>query len=138
MTVVPFSDLMTGTWTVAPLYEKVDEIGVGVGGYPTESIRSGNNPVNDLAAMQLLPASDPTVNTNHYINIQFYRDGSENQLDFVVNLKEGSTLIATRTFTDVTETESSPRTEKIALTEPEASAIIDYSNLNVELIANVV
>ena len=134
ITVVPFSDLLTGTWTVAPLYEKVDEF-YPIGGYPTESIRSASNPVNDKAILGLAPVSDPGIDTEHYINIQFYKQGDET-LDFTVNLKEGSTLIATRTFTDVTETESNPRVEKIALTSLEASAIVDYSNLNVELIAN--
>ena len=122
------------TWTVDPLYEKVDELLV-LGGYPTESIRSGNNPVNDKAILALQPASDPGIDTNHYINIQFYKDGSED-LDFTVNLKEGATLIATRTYTNVTETVANPRLERIALSGPEAAAIIDYSNLNIELIAN--
>lgn len=134
ITVVPFSDLLTGTWTVEPLYEKIDEF-YPIGGYPTESIRSGNNPVNDKAILGLAPISDPGIDTEHYINIQFYKQGDET-LDFTVNLKEGSTLIATRTFTDVTETQSNPRLEQIALTSLEASAIIDYSNLNIELIAN--
>ena len=133
-TVVPFGDISTGTWTVPPLYEKIDELAVATG-YPTETIRSGNNPSNDKAIIQLAPASDPGIDTEHYINIQFYKDGDET-LDFTVNLKEGSTLIATRTYTNVTETAAAPKVEKIVLTTLEASAIVDYSNLNVELIAN--
>lgn len=135
--VVPFSDISTGTWTVAPLYEKVDEILVA-SGYPDETIRSANNPVNDTAVLSLTPTSDPGADTDHYINVQFWRDGVDGQLDFTLNFKEGSNIIATRTFTNVTETESSPRRERIALTNLEASAIVDYSNLNVELIANEV
>lgn len=134
--IVPFSDITTGTWTVVPLYEKVDEI-VSVGGYPLESIRSAVNPDNDTAVMGLQPASDPDVNSNHFVNIEFWRDGSD-ELNFTVNLREGSTLIATRTFLDVQETEDAPRVERIALTELEASAIVDYSNLRIELIADQV
>lgn len=134
VTVVPFSDISTGTWTVAPLYEKVDEL-IVASGYPTETIRSGNNPSNDKAILKLSPVSDPGIDNNHFINVEFYKDGSEN-LDFTLNLKEGSNLIATRTFTDVQETEGVPRRERIALTTLEASAIVDYSNLNIELIAN--
>jgi hypothetical protein len=134
VTVVPFSDISTGTWTVAPLYEKVDELIVAAG-YPTETIRSGNNPSNDKAILQLQPVSDPGIDTNHFINIEFYKDGNET-LDFIINLKENGNLIATRTFTDVQETSSVPRRERIALTTLEASAIVDYSNLNIELIAN--
>lgn len=134
--VVPFSDISTGTWTVVPLYEKVDEL-YAVGGYPTESIRSANNPVNDTAIMGLTPVSDPSVDTNHYINVEFWRDGSD-ELDFIIRLKEGATIIAERTFENVLETEDAPRQERIALTELEASAIVDYSNLNIELVANQV
>lgn len=132
--VVPFSDISTGTWTVAPLYEKVDELIVAFG-YPTETIRSGSNPSNDTAILQLSAASDPGIDENHFINVEFYKDGTET-LDFTVNLKEGSTLIATRTFTDVQETEEAPRRERIALTTNEVDDIVDYSNLNIELIAN--
>src|SRR5574338_770838 len=135
--VVPFSDITTGTWTVAPLYEKVDEI-FALSGYPTESIRSGNNPVNDAAVLGLTPTSDPGTDENFYLNVQFWRDGVDGQLDFTLKLKEGSNVIATRTFTNVTETESAPRVERIAITPLEASAIVDFANLNVELIANEV
>ncbi len=134
ITVVPFSDISTGTWTVAPLYEKVDEL-IVASGYPTETIRSGNNPSNDTAVMGLTPVSDPGIDNNHFINVEFYKDGSE-VLDFIVKFKEGNTVIATRTFTDVLATESAPRRERIALTNGETSAIVDYSNLNVEITAN--
>lgn len=134
----PFSDITTGTWTVPPLYEKVDEL-IALGGYPTESIRSSTEPVEDSAILGLQPVSDPNIDDNHYINIEFFKeDFGDHELNLTVRLLEGNDVIAERIFLDVTETEAAPRVERIALTSLEASAIVDYANLRIELVADTV
>lgn len=132
----PDEDISTGTWHDTPLWPKIDEMSA-VGGYPTEAIISGEDPVNDTAVLGLQSGSDPQMDIDHFINVQFYKIGSPaDDIDFIIKLKQGATVIATRTFTDVQETESAPRTERIGLTTGEVANITNYADLRFEIIAN--
>jgi hypothetical protein len=128
----PISDVSTGFWSIAPLYEKIDEISPSDSDY----IYSSTNPSNDTCEVLLTGAINPNVHTGHYLTYRYQKElDNSNQINLVVGLYEGTTLISQQTHNDI------PYgwiTTGFYLTSGEAATITNYNNIRVRLTANKV
>lgn len=70
--------------------------------------------------------TDPGVGTGHYVRVRHYKESTTGAAT-TVTLKQGSTTIASWTLTEP----SSYYTAELSLTEAQANAITDYTDLRV-------
>lgn len=127
----PDSDIATGSWSATPLWSKIDE---GDPGDDT-TITSDNNTSPDNADFTLSDVSDPGVDTNHIIRVEWNKDSSGgHSINAVAELWQGTpgtgTLIATLSVTGIGAT---PQTDTYTLTSTEAGNITDYTGLTLRL-----
>lgn len=128
----PISDITKGGWTASSgtdLYAMLDE------SYPSDAdyIRSASNPTADLCEVRLATLNDPLVGTGHKVKYRVDREGDATT-QIVFYLMEGATQRATWT---VVNAPGDPTDGEYALSEAEANAISDYSNLRVRIEATV-
>lgn len=132
---VPVSDEATGSWTVTPLWSKVDDDSTVNATGDDTTISSDNNTAPDNADFGLSSGSDPAVSTDHVLRALWSKDGTGGHaITGVLELWEGvpdtGTLIATLSVTDVGATEVE---DTYTLSGAEADSISDYSNLYLRL-----
>jgi len=104
-------------------------------------VRSPSAPTSDVYVTKLSAVTDPLVATGHVLRTRYAKDvASGATINVVVQLRQGytnegaqGTLIATRTFSDVSATFAQ---DSYSLTADEANAITDYSDLYVRMVIN--
>lgn len=127
---VPTSDISAGAWTTeiggtTNLYTSVDETSANDADY----IQSEAAPAASAVKVRLASMTDPAVSYGHYIAYRIGKLGT-GQINMVVRLKQGVTVIASWSHTDV----SSTITEYIQpLSAAEADSITDYTALDLEM-----
>ena len=128
----PTNIVTAGSWSVvgaANLYDAVNEETVDDSSY----IQSEENPANDTVEFTLAALGTPETRTNHVVHYRFAEDiNSSGAQTLIVQLVEGTTVIAQKTETPTTTLTDGTLT----LTEAEAQAITDYTNLRIRFIAN--
>lgn len=129
-TLRPLTDI-----TVDAGYNAVPSVGTGValasrigeGARDDASyIESASNPTADVYETRLGAGLDPLSSADHKVSVVLSTAGGAVSSTFVVALVQGTTVKATRTYTDVPET---PTLYEFTLTTPEADSITDYSDL---------
>jgi len=130
------ADISTGNWDDPNgnnnniLYDDIDEISTDDNDY----IQSSNDPSSDTCEIELSDITDPEVDTGHIIRYRYGTGmsgtGKPSEIDLVVRLMGGSTEIASWTHSNLAG--NSPFvTSTQTLTQAQASAISDYTNLRV-------
>lgn len=132
---VPVADLATGSWTVTPLWSKVDDDSTVNPSGDGTTISSDNNTSPDNADLDLAAGTDPNSSTDHILRARWNKDSSGGHvINAVLELWQGTpgtgTLIATLSVVGIgiLEVEST-----YTLTGTEADSITDYSALNLRL-----
>lgn len=123
----PISDQSTGTWTTAPLYEKLDETVAD----DADFIIGAPGLSGDKFRVKLTSLTDPSVSTGHILRYRYRKySGSTGRVDFIIRLIQGaSTVIASATHTDISATITAG---SLTLSGAEADSITDYTDLYVE------
>lgn len=124
----PDADLSTGTWTVVPLYPKVDETLVANDG---DFITSGVSPASpDVAELNLSDVPNPVRDDFHEVTYRVGKDsaGGDN-LQITVRFMQGATEVASW----VHAVPDSLTTYVQTLTDEEAATITDYTDLRIKL-----
>ncbi len=134
-TVRPASDALsledwtTGTWTTAPLYQKIDEAVAS----DADFISSPNDDVEATASVKFAEAADPwepSPGGGTYV-VNYRRRSTGTTVSHKVELLQGRTrVIASQTHTD---TPAGWQPENLTLTALEAADITDYGDLYLRL-----
>ena len=124
-------DIDAGTWVVAPLYPKIDEV------YPddTDFISSANDPIDSSCEVKLESAIDPASSQGHVISYRYRKNNQNRPMNLTVQLKQGGSLIAQWVHLAIN---SNWIEADQLLTTLEADSITDYSDLRLKFIANTV
>jgi len=127
----PISDISSGTWSIVPLYPKIDET------IPDDSdyIYSSADPINDPCEFLLGSEQDPNTSIDHILSYRYSRSGTTGQLNLTVQVVEGTTIIATWTHTNIN---TGWLDAQQTLSESQANSITNYSNLRIRFTANTV
>lgn len=125
----PNADVAAGSWTAAPLWEKIDEAVASDADFITGP--PGATTTLGLGGTIL----DPQTGKGHVLYYRYRRQNASGSASLLIELLQTDTLIASRTETvsggDVW------REGNLALTEAEADAITDYSALRIRLTSAV-
>jgi hypothetical protein len=133
----PVADVLVGSWTTVPLFNKINSVDVNDGTLVT----SDGNPSNDEFRVDLAnPDVAPIVNTGHILRYRIRKNNSGGrQIDFVVRLLDRSAspskIIATYNHTDVSNIFVQFNQ---TLSEAQAGNIESYNHLVVSVIGNAV
>lgn len=138
----PSSDVILGNWVdeasaTSSIYDGLDEH------MPADSdfARSGSTPSNDAYVVRLGAGGEPAnPDGPHVVTYRYYRDGTAEQVDLTVELRQGyvdetsqGTLVASWTHYNIsTETVTTRQT----LTSTQRGNITDYSDLYLRFVAN--
>jgi len=128
----PDSDFSAGTWTTAPLWEKIDE------GTPDDAdfVQSALAPSADTFEVTLQDLLDPGVSVGHVIRYRISKDAAGGgQVNMTVRLMQGGTEVAAWTHSDLSDAWA---TFTQTLSGAQADAISDYANLRLRFTANQV
>lgn len=133
-----------GSWTdqaggAVTIYTTIDEVTAS----DVDFVRSPLVPSSSVYVTKLSVVTDPLVSTGHVLRTRYAKDAAGGgQINLTAELRQGyvseaslGTLIATRTFTNISETFA---TDAYTLTAAEADAITAYGDLYVRLIATQV
>ena len=123
----PDSDISVVDWTPTPVYEELAPFGSG-------EVTSPSGGFNDSFEVGLADLAWPKAGPQQ-VTVCLKRTetgGPPNDPPVRVELKQGSTVIATRTFTPTT----SYQDFTVTLTDSEKQAITDYTNLSVRVTYN--
>lgn len=126
----PTSDITVGSWTTSPLWSKLDEQVAS----DADFIQSGLDPANQMCEVRCGSLSDPACTKEHLVRYRIGKDTTGGKvIDFTVALYQSTTSIATWTHSNVDVFATYTQT----LTEAQAKAITDYTNLRLRFTANV-
>lgn len=137
----PDEDLDAAGWATAPLFSKLQTYpwsNTGAGFF----IDSPQNPTgldSQSVKFGLNTVTDPGTNKGHRLRVNWYKNGTLTTMRGDVELRQGSTLIATLTDTDITQVHGQDPIDMFAtylLSEVEAGNITDYSDLRIWLRPN--
>jgi hypothetical protein len=129
----PDADDTTGGWrnetNATPLFPSVDEVAPA---NDSDFIHSSASPSADVCRFRL---SNPVafLQPNAKIRVRYRREGTGGTVSLILRLKQGTTTIATRTFSNIS---SSFVTTETTLTGGEYIAITDFNDLFIELQAD--
>lgn len=127
----PTGDISTNSWTVPPLYSKINEVVADDSNYAISS----RSPSLDTFEINLSGIGTPITKDNHNIQYRIQKTNtSTGQLDLTVSLFQGSTPIASGVHTDIL---TGFYTTGFNLTLAQANNITDYSALSLRFTANL-
>jgi hypothetical protein len=117
-------------WSATPLFDKIDESTAS----DADLIVSATNPVNDTCEVGLNAATDPVSSVNHVLSYRYKKSANAGrQIDLVVRLMQGSTIIVSFTHTAIGNTiVQADQT----LTGGQADSITNYGDLRIRFVAN--
>ena len=129
----PVSDLVVGNWTSTPLYQKLQKGTDNTVTYiASKSLDTGQS---DTFQVGLSALPTPPSRTGHKVHVYARKSSSGGRyVDLYVYLYQGSTLIAQASWLNISENWGDYVLE---LSESQADAITDYSNLSVMVTASV-
>ena len=129
----PISDLVVGNWTSTPLYQKLQKGTDNTITYiASKSLDTGQS---DTFQVGLSALPTPPSRTGHKVHVYARKSSSGGRyVDLEVYLYEGSTLRHYQRWNNISENWGDYVAE---LSEAEANAISDYSNLRVTVTASV-
>ena len=121
------------------IYLTIDEVVASDADY----VKSPSAPATAVYVTKLSNLEDPVISTGHILRTRYAKSAAGGaQIDVVAQLRQGyvsevslGTLIATRTFTNISETFT---TDAYTLAGAEADAITNYTLLYLRLSANQV
>lgn len=127
----PNADTSLGSWVdqangTINIYQSIDESAVSDADY----VQSPINPSNNIYKFKLQTALDPNIHTGHSVTVRYCLTTGSRTL--TIRLIEGTTTRATW----VKNPTGSWYTDTLTVSEAEAAAITDYSNLYLELEAD--
>ncbi len=130
----PDSDVTTGAWVPiggpATLFDTMNEVVAS----DTDFAESDSNPTFELMEVGLSNLPDPALSTGHVLRYRYQKDSAAGaQIDLVVDLVQGVTVIATFTHLDI---QPGFITQAQTLTGPQADAITDYTDLRIRFTAD--
>lgn len=126
----PNTDTSAGSWTVGPLYDKIDETVADDADFMT----SPANPQTAACKIKLANASDPGKSNSHVVRYRFQKNSSGGQvLSLTVRLLQGNTTIASTTHTNVA---NGFTLGTFTLSGAEADSITNYADLYLQFEAN--
>ena len=130
----PDSDVTAGNWTPqggpVSLFDTMNEVVAN----DADFAESASNPTADLMEVGLSNLDDPALSTGHVLRYRYQKDSAAGaQIDLVVDLVQGTTVIATFTHLDI---QPGFITQAQALTVPQADAITDYTDLRIRFTAD--
>ncbi len=130
----PDSDVTAGLWVPiggpATLFDTMNEVVAN----DTDFAESDSNPTLDLMEVGLSNLNDPVLSTGHILRYRYQKDSAAGaQIDLVVDLVQGVTVIATFTHLDI---QPGFITQAQALTGPQTDAITDYTDLRIRFTAD--
>lgn len=127
----PDSDVSVGGWTTADLYAKIDESSYSDADEITASVRTGNQ----TCEVGLSDVTDPASAATHVVKIRakFSTNGSRTATIDVL-LVQGSTTRASYNTGNLT---TGYAEYSYTLSESEANAITDYTDLRLRLIGKM-
>ena len=100
----------------------------------TDFAESDSNPTFELMEVGLSNLPDPVLSTGHILRYRYQKDSAAGaQIDLVVDLVQGVTIIATFTHLDI---QPGFITQAQVLTAPQADAITDYTDLRIRFTAD--
>jgi len=127
----PDADIETSGWIPHPLFSRINEMVAD-----TTSVRSIINPHGEDFTVSLSDVIDPLTSTGHIVRYVYDKDlGVDHRskiINLTVDLKQGSTIIASKTHFDISGT---PTPGSFTLTASEADSITDYSDLRLTFTA---
>lgn len=130
----PDSDVTAGAWVPiggpATLFDTMNEIVAN----DADFAESDSNPTFSAMEVGLSSIDDPALSTGHVLRYRYQKDSAAGaQIDLVVDLVQGVTIIATFTHLDI---QPGFITQAQALTGPQADAITDYTDLRIHFTAD--
>ena len=128
---IPVADVVRGAWIsllAANLFEAINSQVYDDSDYA----RSPENPVGDVFTVRLAEVADPGVDHGHVLKYRFRKVGV-GQADITVKLKQGDTVIATFSHSDIS---GAYTLAEQRLSDPQAASITNYADLRVEVTAN--
>ena len=127
----PDADIETSGWIPHPLFSRINEMVAD-----TTSVRSLINPHGEDFTVSLTDVTDPVSSTDHIVRYLYDKDlGADHRskvINLTVDLKQGSTIIASKTHFDIS---GDPTPGSFTLTASEADSITDYSDLRLTFTA---
>lgn len=135
----PDADDSIGSWTdhnslAVLIYLSIDETSASDSDY----VRSENDPSSSAYVAGLSTVTDPTSSSNHVCRYRYQKQmsggGQPGTIDLTIELRQGTTVIASQTHNDIPDATWTAGT--FTLTSGEADNITDYSNLNVRMVAD--
>jgi hypothetical protein len=133
-----------GSWTTegggsTSIFQSIDESAASDADY----VRSPLAPSSSVYVTELSNLEDPVSSSGHILRTRYAKDATGGaQINLTVELRQGytnegsqGTLIATRTFTNISNTFT---TDSYTLSGAEADAITDYTSLFVRYVATQV
>lgn len=128
----PTSDVSVGLWSTTPLFNKIDEGTVD----DADLIVSATNPSNDTCEVALNAATDPVSSVNHILSYRYKKSANAGrQIDLTVRLVQGTTILATFTHTNISNTITQADQ---TLSGAQADSITNYGDLRIRFAANAV
>ena len=130
----PDSDVTAGMWVPiggpVSLFDTMNEVVAS----DTDFAESDSNPTFDLMEVGLSNLDDPALSTGHILRYRYQKDSAAGaQIDLVVDLVQGVTVIATFTHLDI---QLGFITQAQTLTGPQTDAITDYTDLRIRFTAD--
>ena len=97
-------------------------------------IHSPINPSNSWCEVKLQAVQDPQVAGGHRVKFRFQKSTNTGVMDFTVQLRQGTTIIAEKIINNVVNTWTD---DDFVLTPIQADAITDYTDLRLRFLANI-
>jgi hypothetical protein len=130
----PIEDISMGGWQSTPLYEHLND-----SAEPNDSdyIISPYNPgQDDIAEVKLGSTTDPSISTGHKIVFRYKKNIAGTPfINLTVSLVQGTTVIGSTMLEDIGDDWV---TGEYTLTESEADAITDYTDLRIRFQATFI
>jgi hypothetical protein len=130
----PDGDTSVGAWTTnaggsSSLFATLDETSPS----DADFVRSELSPSASAYECSLSNIEDPQSSAGHVVRYRYAKDAAGGQsVDLTVQLRQGTTVIASATHTNISETVAAG---SITLSGAEADAITDYTDLRLRFIA---
>ncbi len=131
----PDADQSIGSWEdevggTTNIYQSIDEV------IPddTDFIISEVEPSTSVYVAKINSIVDPQTGEDHVVRYRYKKDVASVTIDIIVRLKQGATTIASETKSNISTTITEGT---LLLTPTEANNITDYTDLRIEITADV-
>lgn len=128
----PIADLTTGSWTVTPLWSKLDETPLSnADNVASNAVTTGTT---SAARVQLSAVTDPITNAGFSFNVMASKSNTNRVVFAVIDLYQGATLIQSTSTAALTTTST---IYNVALSVANIANITDFSDLRAEFYGSI-